>query len=57
MDPNGKFAYLANQTSNTISSFTIDPSTGALISAGAGTDVLAGAGPTDIVIATTHGVQ
>jgi len=32
VDPSGKFAYVANESSGTVSGYTIDPSTGALTS-------------------------
>jgi len=48
VDPLGKFAYVANNASNTVSAYTIDPITGALTSAGAA--VAAGTNPSSIAI-------
>jgi YVTN family beta-propeller protein len=43
IDPSGKFAYVANLDSDTVSAYTINATTGALTSVGA--DVAAGDGP------------
>ena len=44
VDPTGKFAYVANNASNTISAYTIDAASGAL-TAVAGSPMAAGDGP------------
>ena len=46
VDPSGKFAYAANESSNNISVYTINQTTGALV---AGTAVATGTYPTSVV--------
>jgi 6-phosphogluconolactonase (cycloisomerase 2 family) len=48
VDPSGRFAYVANGTSNNVTTFSIDQTTGALTEVG--TEVLAGSGPRSMVI-------
>lgn len=50
IDPTGKFAYVANYDSSTVSVFTIDQTTGALT---AGTPVAAGTDPSSVAIDPT----
>ena len=52
VDPTGKFAYVANYTSNTISAYTINPITGALTSVGTASGTT-GTGPSSIAIDPT----
>ena len=48
VDPSGKFAYVANSGSNTVSAYTINPSTGTLVAIGAA--VLAGNSPRSVTV-------
>jgi 6-phosphogluconolactonase (cycloisomerase 2 family) len=48
VDPSGRFANEANGTSNNVTTFSIDQTTGALTEVG--TEVLAGSGPRSMVI-------
>jgi YVTN family beta-propeller protein len=50
VDPTGKFAYVANSTSNDVSMYTINAATGALTSIGT---VPAGSGPNSVVVDPT----
>ena len=47
VDPSGKFAYVANSSSNDVSMYTINATTGALASTGT---IAAGAGPASVVV-------
>jgi DNA-binding beta-propeller fold protein YncE/tetratricopeptide (TPR) repeat protein len=49
VDPSGKFAYVANTSSNNVSAFTIDVATGAL-TAVVGSPFAAGASPTSVTV-------
>ena len=48
VDPTGRWAYVANQGSNTVSSFTINPTTGALTAVGA--PVVTGSIPASVTV-------
>jgi YVTN family beta-propeller protein len=50
VDPAGKFAYVTNENSNTVSGYTIDPATGALTSV-KGSPFAAGSGPFSVAFA------
>jgi 6-phosphogluconolactonase (cycloisomerase 2 family) len=46
VDPSGRFAYVANSSSNDVSAYTINASTGALTSIGS--NALAGTSPSSV---------
>ena len=48
MDPTGRFAYVANDFSDNLTSYSIDPATGALTEVGS--EVAAGSGPGAVVV-------
>jgi YVTN family beta-propeller protein len=50
VDPSGKFAYVANENSNTVQIYVINPTTGALTSSGT---VTAGTAPSSIATVAT----
>jgi DNA-binding beta-propeller fold protein YncE len=49
VDPAGKFAYVANEISNNVSRYTIDPATGAL-TAVRGSSFAAGSGSRSVAV-------
>ena len=48
VDPSGRFAYVANNNSDNVTTFSIDQTTGALIEVG--TEVAAGDGPRSVTV-------